>query len=147
MMWISRAMTVLSVALLLACGSASTPPAADDGAGSPVTEAAIEPAAAQPALTPAADAGPERPAGLPETAIAVTDGEGKVYWVDDRGEGRVALYEFLPDGQVSGTAGRIDQLLAVYPTLDLSPLIGRSAAAESAIDHADPDQRPENPAR
>lgn len=146
MMWISRAMTVLSVALLLACGSASTPPAADaDSEGSPATEAATEPAAAQSALTPAADAGPERPAGLPETAIAVTDGEGKVYWVDDRGEGRVALYEFLPDGQVSGTAGRIDQLLAVYPTLDLSPLIGRSAAAESAIDHAGADNT--DPAR
>lgn len=119
---ISPAIAALAACLLAACGGASTPPATDETSGAPA-EAAASPEAAP-------DDGPARPAGLPDTAIAVTDMDGKVFWVEPRGEGRVALYEFYENGQVGGTAGTIEQLQEVYPTLDLSPLMDGSSAED-----------------
>ena len=117
-----------SLALLVACGGSETTPASPEA-----TDAApsgTEDIAAQAASAP--DDGFVRPEGLPETAIPVTDLDGTVYWVEARGDGRVALWNFMPDGQVSATAGEFSQLQEAYPTLDLSPLADQMDLAQEA---------------
>ncbi len=117
MPYLKRALTAASMAFLAACGGSDPAPAAPEASQAPATSAEPEPAEAK-----ASDTGLVRPEGLPETAIPVTDLDGTVYWVEARGDGRVALWNFTEDGQVSGTAGEFSQLQEAYPTLDLSPL-------------------------
>lgn len=117
MPYLKRTLTAASMAFLAACGGSDPAPAAPGGPEVPASSAEPETAAA-----PASDTGLVRPEGLPETAIPVTDLDGTVYWVEARGDGRVALWNFMEDGQVSGTAGEFSQLQEAYPTLDLSPL-------------------------
>ncbi len=116
------------VVLLVACGGSGPAPANPEGPEAPATS--DEGGAPQDAA--AADDGFVRPEGLPETAIPVTDLDGTVYWVEARGDGRVALWNFMADGQVGATAGEFSQLQEAYPTLDLSPLADQMALAEEA---------------
>ena len=117
MPYLKRALTAASMAFLAACGGNDPAPATPAASEAPASSAEPEPAEAK-----ASDTGLVRPEGLPETAIPVTDLDGTVYWVEARGDGRVALWNFTEDGQVSGTAGEFSQLQEAYPTLDLSPL-------------------------
>lgn len=117
MPYLKRALTAASMAFLAACGGSDPAPAAPEASQASATSAEPEPAEAKPS-----DPDIVRPEGLPETAIPVTDLDGTVYWVEARGDGRVALWNFTEDGQVSGTAGEFSQLQEAYPTLDLSPL-------------------------
>ncbi|MBA4226797.1 MAG: OmpA family protein [Hyphomonas sp.] len=121
---------------LMACGgSETTPPEA--------SETPQDAAAPAPSSDSAASTAFVRPEGLPETAIPVTDLEGRVYWVEARENGRVALYSFTEDGQAGATAGTFEQLQEAYPTLDLSPLAeqmdmaGEVAADEEAASGVD----------
>lgn len=119
--------------LLVACGGSAPEPASPDAGEAP--EASDTGEAAQTAAS--AGDGLVRPEGLPETAIPVTDLDGTVYWVEARGDGRVALWNFMPDGQVSATAGEFSQLQEAYPTLDLSPLADQmDLAAETEAEEA-----------
>ena len=117
MPYLKRALTAASMAFLAACGGSDPAPATPAASEAPASSAEPEPAEAK-----ASDPDIVRPEGLPETAIPVTDLDGTVYWVEARGDGRVALWNFTEDGQVSGTAGEFSQLQEAYPTLDLSPL-------------------------
>ena len=117
MPYLKRALTAASMAFLASCGGSDPAPAAPEASQAPATSAEPEPAEAKPS-----DPDIVRPEGLPETAIPVTDLDGTVYWVEARGDGRVALWNFTEEGQVSGTAGEFSQLQEAYPTLDLSPL-------------------------
>lgn len=117
MPYLKRVLTAASVALLAACGGSNPAPASPEASEAPAS--ATEPETAE---AKASNTGLVRPEGLPETAIPVTDLDGTVYWVEARGDGRVALWNFTEDGQVSGTAGEFSQLQEAYPTLDLSPL-------------------------
>lgn len=119
-------MASASLVALAACGNETMPVAAPDTPASeaPSTEVSAE--------TASESGAPVRPAGLPESAIPVTDLDGSIYWVEARPDGRVALYTFADDGQVGATAGRFDQLQEAYPTLDLSPLADQMALAEEA---------------
>ncbi|OZB15754.1 MAG: cell envelope biogenesis protein OmpA, partial [Hyphomonas sp. 34-62-18] len=110
-------LTVAGMLCLAACGGSDPAPATPSASEAPASSAEPEPAEAK-----ASDPDIVRPEGLPETAIPVTDLDGTVYWVEARGDGRVALWNFMEDGQVSGTAGEFSQLQEAYPTLDLSPL-------------------------
>lgn len=115
---------------LMACGGSETAPAAP---GAPETPQ--DAAAPTSSSDSAASAAFVRPEGLPETAIPVTDLEGRVYWVEARENGRVALYSFTDDGQAGATAGTFEQLQEAYPTLDLSPLADQmDMAGETAAD-------------
>lgn len=114
--------------LLVACGGSGPAPASPEASEPPITS--DEGSAPQAAA--AADDGFVRPEGLPETAIPVTDLDGTVYWVEARGDGRVALWNFRSDGQVGATTGEFSQLQDAYPTLDLSPLADQMALAEEA---------------
>lgn len=123
-----------SLIALTACGGSQPSPAS--GTEAPPTEAA---SGSGTEIQPAADSGPVRPEGLPETAIPVTDLDGTVYWVEARGDGRVALWNFTEDGQVSATAGEFSQLQEAYPTLDLSPLADQmDLAAEAEAEGSEP---------
>lgn len=110
-------LTAASMAFLTACGGSDPAPAAPEASQAPASSAEPETVEAK-----ASETDIVRPEGLPETAIPVTDLDGTVYWVEARGDGRVALWNFTDDGQVSGTAGEFSQLQEAYPTLDLSPL-------------------------
>jgi len=114
---------------LMACGGSETPP--------PEAPETSQDAPAQAPPSDSASAEFVRPEGLPETAIPVTDLDGTVYWVEARGDGRVALWNFTADGQVGATAGTFDQLQEAYPTLDLSPLANQmDMAGEAAAGNA-----------
>jgi OmpA-OmpF porin, OOP family len=127
----SHVQTLLAAAsliLLAACGGSETAPVTPEGSeAAPVTDSGAEAQG-----TPAADTGFVRPEGLPEAAIPVTDLDGSVYWVEPRGEGRVALYSFTDDGQVGAAAGTFAQLQEAYPTVDFSPLADQMDLAEEA---------------
>ena len=110
-------LTVAGMLCLAACGGSDPAPATPAASEAPASSAEPEPAEAK-----ASDTDIVRPEGLPETAIPVTDLDGTVYWVEAREDGRVALWNFMEDGQLSGTAGEFSQLQEAYPTLDLSPL-------------------------
>lgn len=115
---------------LMACGGSETAPAAPEA-----PETSQDAAAPAPSSDSAASAAFVRPEGLPETAIPVTDLEGRVYWVEARENGRVALYSFTEDGQAGATTGTFAQLQEAYPTLDLSPLAEQmDMAGEAAAD-------------
>ena len=76
-----------------------------------------------------------RPAGLPDTAIAVTDMDGKVYWSSRAVKAVLRSMSSMRTDR-SAEAGTIEQLQEVYPTLDLSPLMDGSSAEE--LDEEDP---------
>ncbi len=122
MSYVKTLLAAAGLVLLSACGGSETAPAAPDG-----RQAGPSP---EPQAAPVSDAGPVRPEGLPEAAIPVTDLDGKVYWVEPRGDGRVALYNFTDDGQVGAAAGTFEQLQDAYPTLDLSPVADQMALSE-----------------
>lgn len=115
-----------SLITLAACGGSETVPEA----APPPAPAEASPAIETSAPADTSDSAMVRPAGLPDTAIPVSDMDGAVYWVEARDDGRVTLYTFTDDGQVGATAGRFDQLQEAYPTLDLSPLADQMALAE-----------------
>lgn len=114
---------------LTACGGAAPDPEPDPQATNVVASAAA------PAGNAAEDA---RPPGLPEAAVLLRDEPGRRLWGERRANGRVALIEELPGGQMSGTAGPLDELVAFYPGVDFSPL-GADAAAEDAAAEDDGD--------
>lgn len=123
-----------SLITLAACGGSQP---------SPASETETPPIEATPGtsleIQPATDTGPTRPEGLPDTAIPVTDLDGTVYWVEARGDGRVALWNFAADGQVSATAGEFSQLQEAYPTIDLSPLADQmDLVAEAEAEGGEP---------
>jgi outer membrane protein OmpA-like peptidoglycan-associated protein len=113
------------LALLAGCGGAQT----EGEAGSQTPGA---PSDVQAQRSDVSGSALVRPEGLPDSAIAVTDMDGTVYWVDVRPDGRLALYQFAPDGQVSGAAGDFRAIQEAYPTLDLSPVADQLALAAEA---------------
>ncbi len=66
--------------------------------------------------------------GIPPEAIELKNKSGHRTWAVARPGGRYSLLELLPGGQMSGTAGRLADLMVAYPGIDFSPL-GEGAAA------------------
>ncbi|MEH6409316.1 MAG: OmpA family protein [Hyphomonas sp.] len=130
MPYLKTLLAAAGLILMAACGGSESAPATPDGTeAAPATDGG---SAAQ--VIPTEETGFVRPEGLPESAIPVTDLDGSVYWVEPRGDGRVALYSFTEDGQAGAISGTFTQLQEAYPTLDLSPLADQMALAEEAAE-------------
>lgn len=127
--------------LLTACGQAGGREAGGQDAAivaSPATiptQSGPDPISEEGAPPPSDD----RPAGLPADAIRLDNGDNGILWAVRREDGRVMLYEDLGDGNLSGAAGKVSDLAAIYPDADFSPLVDGQPADTAGTDAADAD--------